>query len=140
MSEEILIESATQERERRAAAEVDAEVERQRAEEASQKRNIEFDASQETDENLQLERVLCYSNEPYRKFTWEEIESATSLFSEALKVGAGANGKVYKGSFHHTIAAVKVLHSNESHGTKQFRQEVCMDCKSMLKKFVYFEV
>ncbi|XP_039126783.1 U-box domain-containing protein 52-like isoform X2 [Dioscorea cayenensis subsp. rotundata] len=117
LNEEILIESARQEMERHAATEAEAEVVRQCAdEEASQKRNVEFNTSQETDEK--------YSNERYRKFTWEEIETATSLFSEALQIGAGANGKVYKGSFHHTVAAVKILHSNESYGTKQFRQEL----------------
>nr|CAD1820636.1 unnamed protein product [Ananas comosus var. bracteatus] len=53
-----------------------------------------------------------------------EIQSATSSFSSALMIGRGANGTVYKGSFHHTIAAVKILHSNEGHGTKQLKQEL----------------
>ena len=60
----------------------------------------------------------------YQEFTWEEISTATSSFSQALKIGEGAYGAVYKCSLHHTVAAVKVLHSPESNLSKQFDQEV----------------
>ncbi|KAE8688142.1 U-box domain-containing protein 35 [Hibiscus syriacus] len=58
------------------------------------------------------------------KFEWEEIVLATSSFSEDLRVGMGSYGTVYKCKFHHTAAAVKVLHSKESSRTKQFQQEL----------------
>lgn len=50
--------------------------------------------------------------------------SATSSFSEDLKIGMGAYGSVYKCNLHHTTAAVKVLHSEDSHKNKQFLQEL----------------
>ncbi|KAJ3681891.1 hypothetical protein LUZ60_014464 [Juncus effusus] len=62
--------------------------------------------------------------ECYNRYTWQEIEAATSAFSAELAIGRGANGMVYKGKFHHTVAAVKVLHSMEGSGTKQFKQEI----------------
>ncbi|KAH7855014.1 hypothetical protein Vadar_020269 [Vaccinium darrowii] len=60
----------------------------------------------------------------YQKFEWEDIVSATSNFSENLKIGYGAYGTVYKCSLNHTTAAVKVLHSKEAHRNKQFQQEL----------------
>ncbi|XP_020592192.1 U-box domain-containing protein 52-like [Phalaenopsis equestris] len=71
-----------------------------------------------------LERSISSNNKKYNNYTWEEIESATSSFSDALKLGTGANGTVYKCNFHHEIAAVKILNLNEECGTKQFKQEV----------------
>ncbi|KAJ0558765.1 putative protein kinase RLK-Pelle-RLCK-IXb family [Helianthus annuus] len=50
--------------------------------------------------------------------------AACSSFSEDLKIVTGGNGSVYKSSFHHTVAAVKVLHPQEAHRTKQFQQEL----------------
>ena len=60
----------------------------------------------------------------YQEFTWEEIKTATSSFSEDLNIGKGAYGDVYKCNLRHTVAAVKVLHSPESNLSKQFDQEV----------------
>ncbi|KAL0734366.1 hypothetical protein Bca4012_010576 [Brassica carinata] len=60
----------------------------------------------------------------YQEFTWEEIKTSTSSFSEDLKIGKGAYGAVYKCNLRHTIAAVKVLHSPESNLSKQFDQEI----------------
>lgn len=60
----------------------------------------------------------------YQEFTWEEIKTATSSFSEDLKIGKGAYGDVYKCNLRHTIAAVKVLHSPKSNLFKQFDQEI----------------
>ncbi|XP_042399136.1 U-box domain-containing protein 35-like [Zingiber officinale] len=74
-------------------------------------------------ERLEKETLACASD-PYLKYTWEEIVAATSSFSEANMVGVGANGKVYRGSFHHTVAAIKVLHSDAGYSVKQFKQEL----------------
>ncbi|XP_071734326.1 U-box domain-containing protein 52-like [Rutidosis leptorrhynchoides] len=60
----------------------------------------------------------------YEKFTWEEITEASCSFSEHLKIGKGGNGTVYKSSFHHTVGAVKVLHSQDVDRTRQFQQEL----------------
>ncbi|CAG7909642.1 unnamed protein product [Brassica rapa] len=60
----------------------------------------------------------------YQEFTWEEIKTATSSFSEDLNIGKGAYGDVYKCNLRHTVAAVKVLHSPESNLSKQFDQEI----------------
>lgn len=71
-----------------------------------------------------LEKAPSINENQYNAYTWEEIESATSSFSQELKLGAGANGTVYKGTFTQTIAAVKILNSNEEYGTKQLKQEL----------------
>lgn len=82
----------------------------------------------QSEEKQRLESAISSNDKKYNSYTWEEIESATSSFSDALKLGAGANGTVYMCTFHHTIAAVKILNSNEECGTEQFNQEV--DCCS----------
>jgi len=82
-------------------------------------------ATHEAKEKEKLEESsLVAPKLQYQEFTWEEIINATSSFSEDLKIGMGAYGDVYKCNLHHTIAAVKVLHSAESSLSKQFDQEV----------------
>ncbi|CAN4097237.1 unnamed protein product [Withania somnifera] len=71
-----------------------------------------------------LEKSLAPPLHQYQEFTWEEIVTASSSFSEDLKIGMGSYGMVYKCYLHHTTAAVKVLHSAEAHRTKQFQQEL----------------
>lgn len=93
--------------------------------EALQRKEAENKALRESKEKEKLENVLVGPIHQYKKFTWEEIVSATSSFSDDLKIGLGAYGTVYKCSLHHTTAAVKVLHSKDDHKTKQFLQEVC---------------
>lgn len=79
-------------------------------------------------EQKKLERMSleCDSREreDFYRYTWQEIEDATSSFSDDLMIGRGSNGTVYKGKFRHTVAAVKVLHSLEGYGIKQLKQEV----------------
>ncbi|KAK4385168.1 U-box domain-containing protein 52 [Sesamum angolense] len=60
----------------------------------------------------------------YQEFTWEEITTATSSFSNDLSVGMGSYGTVYKCTLRHTAAAVKILHSMAANRSKQFQQEV----------------
>lgn len=117
------VEIAQQEKEKREAAEIAAEYVRQFADqEASRRRGLENMASNEASEKEWLRKSLEHA---YLKFTWEEIASATASFSDSFKVGVGSNGTVYKGTFRHTVVAVKVLHSNEGARMKQFNQEVC---------------
>lgn len=118
---------ARKERDEREAAKREAELAKECAErEKAQRKDVEGCAAREVKEKLMLEKALDSNGEQYTRYTWEEIQLATSSFSSAFMIGRGANGTVYKGSFHHTIAAVKILHSNEGHGTKQLKQEVWM--------------
>ncbi|XP_052187044.1 U-box domain-containing protein 35-like isoform X2 [Diospyros lotus] len=91
--------------------------------EAAQKREAEIKASYEAKEKEKLENALM-GHQQYQKFEWEEIVLATLSFSDSLRIGMGGYGIVYKCSLHHTTAAVKILHSKETHRTKQFQQEL----------------
>ncbi|KAK3011037.1 hypothetical protein RJ639_012658 [Escallonia herrerae] len=64
----------------------------------------------------------------YRKYTIDEIETATEHFSESLKIGEGGYGPVYKGKIDHTRVAIKVLRPDAAQGRKQFQQEVEVLC------------
>ncbi|KAK7307032.1 hypothetical protein VNO77_39732 [Canavalia gladiata] len=59
------------------------------------------------------------------QFTLEEISIATSNFSEALVIGKGGFGKVYKGMMHGvTPVAVKRSNPNSRQGFKEFQNEI----------------
>ncbi|XP_004307786.1 PREDICTED: U-box domain-containing protein 35-like [Fragaria vesca subsp. vesca] len=116
---------ATQEKEKYEAAKIEVDYMRQCVgSEASQRREAELKALHDAKEKEKLENVLIGPVQQYQKFKWEEIVSATSSFSEDLRIGMGAYGTVYKSNFHYTTAAVKVLHSKGNHQTKQFLQEL----------------
>jgi hypothetical protein len=119
------IEAARKEREQRYAVEAQARHVRNLAkEEALKKQNLQLRASREAENMQKLEKLLELGGKSYIIFTWEEMESATSSFSEALKIGSGANGTVYKGKIHQKTVAIKVLKSDDSRITKHFEQEV----------------
>lgn len=123
--EEEAKELARWEKEKYEAAKREADYMKECAErEATERKEAEIRASRETKEKEKLENALTGSLHQYQKFTWEEIISGTSSFSENLKIGMGAYGTVYKCSFLHTTAAAKVLHSKEASRTKQFQQEL----------------
>lgn len=92
--------------------------------EASLRKEAEMKAMHDAKEKEKLENAIVGPVQQYHRFTWEEIVSGTSSFSEDLKIGVGGYGTVYKCNIHHTTAAVKVLHSKENRKTKQFQQEV----------------
>lgn len=94
--------------------------------EAAEREEAEMQAIHAAKEKEKLESALTGSAPQYHKFSWDEIESATSSLSEDLRIGMGAYGTVYKCNLHHTVVAVKVLHSKGSHKSKQFQMEVCM--------------
>ncbi|KAK9120851.1 hypothetical protein Syun_018468 [Stephania yunnanensis] len=123
--EEKARELANLEKEKHEAAEREAELVRESAErEASQKRYVELKIKYDAKEIDKLEKALVSQNLHYKKFTWEEIMSATSSFSDDLRIGMGAYGTVYKCNLHHINVAVKVLHAKEAYRTKQFQQEL----------------
>ncbi|PWA88505.1 U-box domain-containing protein kinase family protein [Artemisia annua] len=92
--------------------------------EAAVRLDAEERALQESKEKQKLQKAITGTSQKFENFTWDEIVAACSSFNEDLKIGAGGNGTVYKSSFHHTVAAVKVPHSQEAHRTKQFQQEL----------------
>lgn len=125
LKEEEAKEIAKREKEKYKAAKTEAEYVKECAErEVEQRKEAETKASREAREKEKLENALVGPVQQYQKFTWDEIVSATSSFSDNLKIGMGAYGTVYKCSLHHTNAAVKVLHSEETHRTKEFLQEL----------------
>ncbi|KAF5800345.1 putative protein kinase RLK-Pelle-RLCK-IXb family [Helianthus annuus] len=92
--------------------------------EAALRKEAEETALRDSRDKEKFQHAITGTSLQYQEFTWEEIEAACSSFSEDLKIGTGGNGTVYKSSFHHMVAAVKVLHSQEAHRTKQFQQEL----------------
>ncbi|CAM0912688.1 unnamed protein product [Alopecurus aequalis] len=64
----------------------------------------------------------CFTE--YNRYSWEQIQAATSSFSSDLVIGKGTYGTVYKAKFQHMVAAVKVLNSLEGCGSQQLQQEL----------------
>lgn len=71
---------------------------------------------------LEKQRVL--SNVAYRRYSIKDVEGATHGFSDALKIGEGGYGPVYKAVLDYTSVAIKILKSGITQGMKQFQQEV----------------
>jgi hypothetical protein len=92
--------------------------------EVMQKNRLLTQASKDADQKSRLEQLLVLQGNSYSTFTWEEIDNATSSFSESRKIGTGSNGTVYKGYLNHLDVAIKVLHSTDSTSVKHFNQEV----------------
>ncbi|PON39461.1 Mitogen-activated protein kinase kinase kinase [Parasponia andersonii] len=66
-------------------------------------------------------RQLC------RRFTLDEIRTATNNFDPDLKIGDGGFGRVYKGHIDNdkeNLVAVKVLKSTSSQGVREFWTEI----------------
>ncbi|KAM7499508.1 hypothetical protein LguiA_023922 [Lonicera macranthoides] len=125
LKEEEAKELAKEEKEKYEAAKTETEQIKERADiEAAKRKMAATKASREAREKEKLAKALVGPAPLYQKFTWEEIEAATSSFSKDLRIGMGSYGTVYKCSLHHTTAAVKVLHSKETNWTKQFLQEI----------------
>ncbi|KQK00721.1 hypothetical protein BRADI_3g51397v3 [Brachypodium distachyon] len=60
------------------------------------------------------------------EFSAFELEQATRCFDEALKIGKGGFGCVYKGSLRNTTVAIKLLHPESLQGQSEFNQEVAV--------------
>lgn len=60
------------------------------------------------------------------EFSAFELEEATRSFDEALKIGEGGFGCVYKGSLRSTTVAIKLLHPESLQGQSEFNQEVAV--------------
>ncbi|PWA52740.1 serine/threonine/dual specificity protein kinase, catalytic domain-containing protein [Artemisia annua] len=77
----------------------------------------------ETDSSFLVPDTIC------QRFSLEEIRLATQNFNEALVIGRGGFGMVYKGNTNHgsaTDVAIKRLHSLSNQGAPEFQAEVEM--------------
>lgn len=102
-----------------------AEAAQRIAELEAQKRiNAERKALKEAEEKKKVLDVLAHSDTRYRKYSIEEIETATEKFSNSRKIGEGGYGPVYKCYLDHTPVAIKVLRPDAAQGRSQFQQEV----------------
>ncbi|PPD81150.1 hypothetical protein GOBAR_DD21920 [Gossypium barbadense] len=95
--------------------------------EAQKRKIVEKNANKEADD-----RKLAINNFGhdlrYRKYTIQEIETATDLFSPSRKIGEGGYGPVYHCNLDHTPVAIKVLRPDAAQGQLQFQQEVEVLC------------
>lgn len=60
----------------------------------------------------------------FKRYNIKEIEVATNYFDNALKIGEGSYGPVFKGVLDNIDVAVKALRPDITQGEKQFQQEV----------------
>ena len=125
LAEEGALALAEREKAKTKAALEAAEASQRIAELEAQKRiNAEMIAIREAEERKKMLDTLTHSDLRYRKYTIEEIEAATELFSESRKIGEGGYGPVYKSCLDHTPVAIKVLRPDAAQGRSQFQQEV----------------
>ncbi|WJZ85024.1 hypothetical protein VitviT2T_004593 [Vitis vinifera] len=126
LAEEAALAIAEREKAKSRAAIEHAEAAQRIAELEAQKRiNAEMKAIKEAEEKKKVLDSLAQTDVRYRKYTIEEIESATEFFSESRKIGEGGYGPVYKCNLDHTQVAIKVLRPDAAQGRSQFQQEVC---------------
>ncbi|KAK7335857.1 hypothetical protein VNO80_27951 [Phaseolus coccineus] len=78
---------------------------------------------EEEDKNKALSEI-AHNKVPFKRYNIKEIEVATNYFDNALKIGEGAYGPVFKGVLDHIDVAVKALRPDITQGEKQFQQEV----------------
>lgn len=71
-----------------------------------------------------LDKQKMVTTVSYRRYSIKDVEGATYGFSDALKIGEGGYGPVYKAVLDYTPVAIKILKSGITEGLKQFRQEV----------------
>ncbi|XVE71429.1 hypothetical protein DITRI_Ditri10aG0149300 [Diplodiscus trichospermus] len=125
LAEEAALVIAEKEKAKSKAAIEAAEAAQRIAELEAQKRvSAEMKALKESEEKRKALDALAYSDFRYRKYSIEEIEAATEFFSEALKIGEGGYGPVYRARLDHTPVAIKVLRPDAAQGRSQFQQEV----------------
>ncbi|CAN8235229.1 unnamed protein product [Cochlearia groenlandica] len=107
----------TEERQKRQSAIQAAEITKRLVKMESQKRRL-------VEMQAKLEKQKMVNNVSYRRYSIKDVEGATNGFSDALKIGEGGYGPVYKSVLDYTSVAIKVLDSNITQGLKQFQQEI----------------
>ncbi|KAJ7966029.1 Protein kinase domain [Quillaja saponaria] len=125
LAEEAAIAMAEKERAKSKAAIESAAAAQRIAELEAQKRiKAEIKALKESEEKKKAIDALVITDIRYRRYSIEEIETATEFFSESRKIGEGGYGPVYKCYLDQTPVAVKVLRPDAAQGRSQFQQEV----------------
>ncbi|CAI8607954.1 unnamed protein product [Vicia faba] len=125
LAEEAALALAQVERQKAKVAMESAEMLQRLAEMETQKRKLaELKAKHQEEERRKTLQDIVYNSIPYRRYNIEEIEVATNGFNDALKIGEGGYGPVFKGVLDHTVVAIKVLRPDLAHGERQFQQEV----------------
>ncbi|KAH7687969.1 Adenine nucleotide alpha hydrolases-like protein [Dioscorea alata] len=100
--------------------------------EAQKRMNAELKVLQESQERKSsLVDSSSYSDVRYRKYTIEEIETATEFFAGKRKIGEGGYGPVFRCYLDHTQVAIKVLRPDAAQGKTQFQQEVFTTIKNV---------
>ncbi|KAL5559470.1 hypothetical protein UlMin_035681 [Ulmus minor] len=129
LAEEAALAMAEMEKARCKAALEAAEMAQKIAEkEAQRRKQAEMRARREAEEKNRALNALAHNDVRYRRYSIDEIETATEKFSESMKIGEGGYGPVYKGKLDHTPVAIKVLRPDAAQGRKQFQQEVEVLC------------
>ncbi|CAK8535551.1 unnamed protein product [Lathyrus sativus] len=125
LAQEAALAIAERERARSKAAMEAAEAARKIANvELKRRSTVEVKSSKETEELRKLLDNLGQTDVRYRRYSIEEIEVATHMFSEKQIIGEGGYGPVYKCYLDHTPVAIKVLRPDAAQGKSQFQQEV----------------
>ncbi|KAF8111285.1 hypothetical protein N665_0076s0266 [Sinapis alba] len=107
----------SEENQKRLSAIQAAEIAKQLAKMERQRRRL-------LEMQAKLEKQRMASNVSYRRYSIKDVEGATNGFSDALKIGEGGYGPVYKAVLDYTSVAIKILKSGITQGLKQFQQEV----------------
>lgn len=92
--------------------------------ESYERQLAELDVVKESIERRRIVDTLLSNDRRYRRYTMDEIRTATKFFSEDLIIGEGGYGKVYKCTLDHTPVAVKVLHQEALNKKEEFLTEV----------------
>jgi len=92
--------------------------------EAQQRRDAELRATMESEERKKAQEALAFTHQGYRRYSIEEIQSATDFFSDSLKIGEGGYGAVYMCTLQHTTVAVKILRNEATQGIQEFQREI----------------
>lgn len=125
LAQEAAMAIAEQERARCRAAMEAADAAKRIAELESHKRaTLEMKAVKEAEEMQKALKNLAQSDIRYRRYSIEEVESATEHFAQSRKIGEGGYGPVFRCRLDHTSVAVKVLRPDATQGRTQFQQEV----------------
>ncbi|XP_047315319.1 U-box domain-containing protein 35-like [Impatiens glandulifera] len=126
MSEEAALAMAEKEKAKCKVAMENAEASRRIAELESKKRLTAERKALMDQDNKQTGKGNnnLLANSSCRRYSIEEIESATEFFKASRKIGEGGYGPVYHCYLDHTPVAVKVLRSDAAQGRQQFQQEV----------------
>lgn len=132
LAQEAALAIAEREKARSKAAMETAEAARKIANvELNKRSGVQVKSLKEAEELRKLLDNLAQTDVRYRRYSLEEIEAATNMFSEKQKIGEGGYGPVYKCYLDHTSAAVKVLRPDAVQGKSQFQQEVINEFMDM---------